>query len=133
MKKVLLLFLLFPCFVFAKDDIYIESINLYKNDNVEIVKDATVDGLNIDLSLKFYEVSSNIIYKIIIKNDTKEDYEIDDNSIEMSTDYMGYNLSCDNGNFVKHKSDKVCYIKITYKKLLVNHKLLIWIYLILKL
>ena len=73
MKKVLLMLLLMlPYFVFAKEDVYIESIELYKNDNVEIIKEATVDGLNIDLSLKFHEVSSNIIYKIVIKNDTNK-------------------------------------------------------------
>ena len=124
MKKLLLPILLFmmfiPIFVNAEtcdiDKITISSITVEdKSDNVEELDNATASGKNINLNLSMSEVGDNITYKIVIKNDSNEDYELDKNSLSLNSDYINYTYeSEDDSNVVKANSSKVVYLKVNY-------------------
>ena len=125
MKKfiipILLLLMFIPIYVSAEtcdnNKISISSISLKeKSDNVEELNEATTNGNNIILDLSMSEVGDNIKYKIAVKNDSNEDYELDKNSFNISSNYIDYILeSDDNSNIVKANSSKTLYLKLEYK------------------
>ena len=125
MKRLILLILILimflPIYVTAEtcdtDKISISSISLKeKSDNVEELNEATANGNNIILNLSMSEVGDNIKYKIAVKNDSNEDYELDNNSFNISSNYIDYILeSDDNSNIVKANSSKTVYLKVEYK------------------
>ena len=113
MKKVFLIImtiLLIPVLVNAEtcdnDKVYIDSISIDKNNNVEEIGQATANGKNINLTLGVSNVGDNIRYKIVVKNDSNEDYVVDKNSINISSKYMDYTIESDNSNVVKARSSK---------------------------
>ena len=124
MKKFILpilLFLMFiPLYVNAEtcdtDKITIENITIEsKSDNVEELDEATASGKNINLNLSMSEVGDNIEYKIVVKNDSNEDYELDKNSFNISSDYIKYTIeSEDDTSLFKANSSKVVYLKVNY-------------------
>ena len=124
-KKLILPFLLvlmlMPFMVNAEscnlDKISIDSIFLdEKSDNVEELEAASVNDKNINLNLSMLEVGDNIKYKIVVKNDSNEDYELDKNSFNVSSDYIDYTLEPnDDSNIVKANSSKIVYLKVEYK------------------
>ena len=125
MKKLILPILLFMMFIpfivnaetCDTDKISISSITVAeKSDNVEELDEATASGKNLNLNLSMSEVGDNIEYKIVVKNDSNEDYELDKNSFNISSDYIAYTLeSDDNSNIVKANSSKTVYLKVEYK------------------
>ena len=125
MKKLILPILLFmmfiPFYVNAEtcdtDKISISSITVEdKSDNVEELDEASSSGKNINLNLSMSKVGDNIEYKIVVKNDSNEDYEFDKNSFNISSDYIDYTIeSDDNSNIVKANSGKTVYLKVEYK------------------
>ena len=125
MKKLILPILLFmmfiPFYVNAEtcdtDKISISSITVEeKSDNVEELDNATASGKNINLNLSMSKVGDNIEYKIVVKNDSNEDYELDKNSLNISSDYIDYTIELeDNSNIVKANSSKTVYLKVEYK------------------
>lgn len=123
MKKYLLIFmalLFIPMFVYAEEcdpsKVYIESINLEKNNNVEEIVGAEANGKTISLNLSMSEVGNSVKYKIKLKNDSSDDYELDKNSVNISTDYVDYAIeSEDNSNVIKAKSTKTVYLNVQYK------------------
>ena len=125
MKKLILPIILFVVFIpfcvnaetCDTDKISISSITVEeKSDNVEEIDEASASGKNINLNLSMSEVGDNINYKIIVKNDSNEDYELDKNSFNISSDYIEYTIeSDDNSNIVKANSSKTVYLKVEYK------------------
>ncbi len=125
MKKLILpiiIFMMFiPFYVNAEtcntDKISISSITVEsKSDNTEEIEEASASGKNINLNLSMSEVGDDIEYKIIVKNNSNEDYELDKNSINISSDYIDYTLKLnDNSNIVKANSSKTVYLKVEYK------------------
>ena len=125
MKKLILPIILFvmfiPFYVNAEtcdtDKISISSITVEeKSDNVTEINEASASGKNINLNLSMSEVEDNINYKIVVKNDSNEDYELDKNSFNISSDYIDYTIeSEDNSNIVKANSSKTVYLKVEYK------------------
>ena len=94
MKKnnilLIILFCLFfiPYIVKAEtceiDKIKLDSITIdNKSDNITELDTATVSGKNINLNLSMSEVGDNITYKIIVKNDSDEDYELDNSNLNI--------------------------------------------------
>ena len=124
MKKFILpilLFLMFiPLYVNAEtcdtDKITIDNITIEnKSNNVEEIEEATANGKNINLNLSMSEVGDSIEYKFIVKNDSNEDYELDKNSFNLSSDYIEYTLDTeDDTNIVKANSSKVVSLKVNY-------------------
>ena len=125
MKRFILTVLLFimflPFYVNAKtcdtDKISISSITTEETTGgAEEISAATASGKKINLNLSMSEVGDNIEYKIVVKNDSNEDYKLDKNSFNISSDYIDYTLESDDGsNIVKANSSKTIYIKVKYK------------------
>ncbi len=125
MKKLLLPILLFmmfiPFYVNAEtcdtDKITISSITVEnKSDNVNELDKATANGKNINLNLSMSEVGDNIEYKILIKNDSNEDYELNKTNNNLNSDYINYSFETyDNSNIVKAHSSKNVTLRVEYK------------------
>ena len=91
MKKLLLILLtfLFIPNVYAANNVVIESVTLdSKSDNTEIVNEATYQNLSIKFDIKFNEVNDFAKYKIVINNQTNEDYEISE--VNPNSQYVTY-------------------------------------------
>ena len=127
MKKLLTIITLFmvliPSVIKAEtcdvDKISISSISVEeKSGNVTELKEASASGRSINLNLSMSDVGDNIKYKIIVKNDSNEDFELDKNGLIINSDYIDYSLeSSDNSsNIVKAKSTRVIFLKAEYKK-----------------
>lgn len=131
MKKIiftfLLLILFIPYYVNAEtcniDKISISSITIEnKTENVIEIKEATVVDKKIDLNISVSELGDNIKYRIVIKNDSNEDYELDNKSFNLNSKYIDYKLeSEDNSNIVKANSSKVVYLKVEYSNEVPNN------------
>ena len=116
MKKYLLfLLVLFPFSVFAKENVFIENVEVYENNHVEVVENATFSDLNINANLRFAKVGSYIIYKVDLKNNSLDSYEIDRNSFQGNSDSMEYSYNCGKNSIINPKSKVTCYVKITYQ------------------
>ncbi len=116
MKKFLLfLFLFIPFFVKAESKVYIESIELEENNDVEIVSSPRIEDMKVNLNLKFTYYDSSITYKLKIKNKTNEDYKLDDNIDYLSGDYIKYSFICDvENNVIPSYKDTTCLLTATY-------------------
>ena len=125
MKKFILTFLLLimfiPFFVNAEtcdtDKIVISSIAIdSKSDNVEEIDEATFSGKDLNLNLSMTSVGDYIKYKVVVKNDSNEDYQLDKNSFNVSSDYIVYTFESEDKSYVvKANSSKVVYLKVSYK------------------
>ena len=130
MKKYLLpiiLFLLFiPLVVKAKtcdtNKITIESISLEdKSEDVIIQSEATASGRNINVELTMSELGDYADYNLVVKNESNEDYELDESSFNISSEYINYSLSTeDNSNIVKANTSKTVTLRIEYKNIVPN-------------
>ena len=125
MKRVLQLIIIcilfIPLFVNAEtcdnDKVSISSITVEnKSGNMEEINEADVEGKDVNLNLNMSNVGDNIKYRIIIKNDSNDDYLLNKNSIKVSSNYIDYNIeSSDNNNVVKAKTAKAFYLNVLYK------------------
>ena len=94
MKKYILfiLLLIIPFFVYAEDsDIKIESISLDKvNGYAEQIKEPNIDDNQVNLGLKMNSLNDSITYKILINNNSEDDYVFDKDSL--SSEYLNYDI-----------------------------------------
>lgn len=111
--------MIIPIFVNAEtcntENISVESIEqLKKSDNIK--ENSSVIGKNVNINLSMLNVGDNIEYKIMVKNDSNEDYELNKNGFNMNSDYVDYNVEFeDDSNIVKANSIKAINLKIEYK------------------
>ena len=121
-KTLLIIFLLFvPLIVNAEDcdtdKVTIESIEKEEvvNNAVELTE-ATSDGKSINLNIGMSYVGDKITYKLTIKNDSNEDYELDQNSFNINSNYIDYKLNTNDNNYiVGANSTKTVYLTVNYK------------------
>ena len=124
----LLLFIFMPFIVNAEtcndSKISIKSISMEsKSDNVEELEPAKASGRSINLNIKMDQVKDNIVYKIIIKNDSNNNFTIDDNIFKLDSNYVSYTIkSKDNSNIVKAKSSKEASLRIEYSNKIPSNK-----------
>ena len=117
---ILITIFFIPLFVNANqcnmEDIDIKSIVLKdKSENVEELSDIFIDHHKINIDLKMYEVGDYVEYKIKVKNNSNENYYIDDNLLELDNKYLKYELSTDdNSNTIKVGKEKNVILKIVY-------------------
>ena len=128
MKKILLLItILFSFFmitnVYAKNDIFIDNIELLENSdtenntsNYEIRDDGT---LNFDLAFTYK--NSYLKYKITLKNSSDKDYEF--NLLDKNTDHFDYKYTYDD-NVIEANSTKDIELLVTYENVVENEELL---------
>ncbi len=125
MKKFLLLILLFivlmPFVANAEtcdlNKITIDSVTIKeKTDNVTEIEQPVIEGKKIKVNLKMKKVNDSIEYKMVVKNDSNEDFELDNNSFNVNSDYIEYNIKTDDDTLiVKAGKTKEIYLKIQYK------------------
>lgn len=116
---LLLVLLMFPMGVFAKKCdtslIKIEKVSISeKSDKVVEVKPPQFEDKKLTINVKFKEVGDSITYKLLIKNDSKEDFELGE-EIDKETDYIEYKVKSGSG-IIKAGKEKEFYVQITYKK-----------------
>ena len=120
LKTLLVLFLAFIFIpnVFAKENVSIESVTLdSKSNNTVIINEATYEGLSINFNIKFSEVKDYAKYKIVINNQSNEDYEITEGSNFNNSEYISYEYSYENNRKIVQKNSKTTiYITIKYNK-----------------
>lgn len=124
-KKIILPLILFlmimPFMVNAEtcdyDKISIDSITIKeKVGNATEIEQPVIEEKKIKVNLKMMEVNDSIEYKLVIKNDSNEDYELDKNSFDANSDYMEYTLKSNDENLVvKAGKTKEVYLKVQYK------------------
>ena len=124
MKKIFYLLivsiLFIPCVVNAAQcdtsKVYIDSISIDKETgNVVELEDATAKDKKVNLNLRMSTKDDEILYKVVLKNESNEDYEINKNSIKLNTDYLEYSLESDNNNIIKANSSRTIYLRVKYK------------------
>ncbi len=131
--KFLLIILLVPFIVLAEEcdlsKITITAMELSgREGEADEVDVPTFQDRNISLNLKLYEVGDSISYNMTIKNDSEEDYMLDEDAFKTDSEYIEYSLRTnDNSNVVKAGSTKELTLVVTYKKevdddLLTNNK-----------
>ena len=116
MKKVfryliLLIISLFAFNVYAAN-VEISSVEVFsKTDYIEELSSPSIDGTNIDFNLRFKDEEQKIVYKIVLKNNTKADLVLDssfDNNI------IKYNLLDFDDNTVKANDSRTIYLQLYY-------------------
>ena len=120
--KYFLILLLIPFVVNAEEcdisDITITSIEQSGIEgNTIVVNEPTISGNNIGFDLKMYDIGDSITYDLEIKNDSEEDYMIDEDTFKTDSSYIEYSLKTnDDSNVVKAQSVKGVTLVVTYKK-----------------
>ena len=124
--SIFIFFMFIPFIVNAKtcdtDKISIESVKIEeKTDGVEENKEASFNDKDVNLNLSLTKEGDSIKYKIIVKNNSKDDYLLDKNYLNINSEYIDYSLeSDDNSNIVKAESQKQMFLNIKYKKRIPN-------------
>ena len=98
--------------------VYIDSISIDKDKtkgNVIELENATAKDKKVNLNLRMATLDDEILYKVVLKNDSSEDYEINKNSISLNSDYLEYSLESDNNNIIKANSTRTIYLRVKYK------------------
>ena len=115
MKKIvfLLIILLFPAFVFAKEDVYIKNIELVEGNSTEI-EPISFEGLKIKSMIRFSIEGGTMKYVVTIQNDSNKDYEITSVQNQKNGKYVTYSVEFnqEEGNIVKAGKEKQAYITI---------------------
>ena len=125
MRNKLLLFillLLIPFYVYAEDscnpnNIIIESITQNnKTEDVYELSQPTIENNKIKLDLKMSSVGDNIEYKLIVKNTSEEEYNLNLDNLLSNTDYISYSFSNnEDSNIIEPNSTKEIILKVEYK------------------
>ena len=128
--RFLLILLLIPFIVLAEEcdtsKITITSMEQSNIEgNTEELSTPTYKDRNIKLNLKMYDVGDFITYDMTIKNESDEDYMINEDTFKTDSDYIEYSLKTnDNSNVVKAQSTKAVSLIVTYKKEVEEDKLI---------
>ena len=101
MKRYLFLLLLIimfiPCIVNAEEcdtsKVNISAISLAESNNTDEIEEATAEGKNINLNLGMSNVGDSIRYRIIITNDSNDDYLLDKNSVKVMNAFVKHKVS----------------------------------------
>ncbi len=121
MKKLLFILfsLLFIPVVFAKENVSIEKIELVsKDDNVLVNSEPTFSGLEMNYDIAFKKVGDSIKYKVLIKNDTSNDYKISSETSFSKSNYLKYEYEV--SDILKANSSIEVLVTITYNKEIVD-------------
>ncbi len=114
---IIVLSFVFVSNVYAKDKVEIKSIELdSKSPSTRILNDVTTDGLEISFDLGFVNVDDYAKYKIVLKNNTNEEYTIAEDIAFEESDYIGYTYEI-NGKLLPNDEQTV-YLNIYYKNLI---------------
>lgn len=121
-KKILLLLLtlFIPFVVYAEtcnnDKISITSITMENiTGSASELDTSIINDKSINVNLGLYNVGDSIRYKMVIKNDSNEDYELDQTSLVLNTDYVNYSFEpVGDSKLIKAGSSKEVYLLVSY-------------------
>lgn len=123
MKKNILLIVLgliiIPLGVLAKDNnsIQIETISINKkNGSVEEVSKPLINNQKLSFNLIMYNVGDYVEYNVRLKNNSKENYYINEDTIVEKSNNIKYKIDYDDTNILKPNNSKTIRIKIIYNK-----------------
>lgn len=112
--SLILLIIMVPV-VFAKDNVFIEKIELVsKSDNTIINNKPSFSGIEMNYDISFKQVNDNVKYKITIKNNTNKDYKIANDTSFSESNYIKYDYEV--GDILKANKTIDVYLTITYNK-----------------
>ena len=123
MRKLIFVLLLFliPTVVLAANtcnpnDLSIETVTLSKTvGNAEEVTAASVDNQKINLDVKLNDPNDYMEYKIIVKNNSTEDYYIKDEDIA-DNQFLKYEFVHENNEYlIEPNSEKEITLRVSYK------------------
>ena len=101
--------------VYAKDSVYIKSITLDSSSkNTSINSKPTFSGLNMKFDLGFKKVGDFAKYKVVIRNDSKNEYMISEDTSFNPSKYIKYTYEVENK--LKPKSESIVYVTVKYNK-----------------
>ncbi len=119
-KKIMLLLLLIlviPISAKAEGDVKITNIQLLdKAENTKILEEPTYSLRKANFNIKFSEVGDYAKYKITVKNESNEDYEISNETKFLDNEYIKYEFSYDGSNILKVGETKDLQLIFTYNK-----------------
>ena len=120
-RLLLLMILLLPVMVFAKDEcdnskIQIKSIEVSdKSILVEELSPPTTDGLKLGIDVSLSKPGDSITYKLEVENKSNSDYSIKNEDIVNNSEYINYEVTySDDSNVIKGKSSKDVYLRVSY-------------------
>ncbi len=117
---VLILFMI-PFVVMAEEcsnsSIKLKSVTIEnKSDSVTELEELSFDENTINLHLKMKEVEDSIKYKIVLDNESEEDFFVDRSSINIDSDYIDYTVETEDESNVVHKGEtKTVYLTVEYQ------------------
>ena len=123
MFLIILLCLLFLPFIVNAEECDITKITITSMEqkgiegNTKEVEEPTFNDRSINFNLKMFEVGDAITYDMTIKNDSDEDYMIDEDTFKTDSEYIVYTLKTNDGdNVVKARGSKNVTLIVEYKK-----------------
>ena len=123
-KILFIIVLLIPLSVFANSNIIIKEVEeIEKSPNTIELDKAQINGDNIKISVKFFDVNDYIKYKLILNNASDKSFKIRDGKSNISSEYITYEVIIDdNNNTINKNESKEVYLIIRYNKKLENKK-----------
>lgn len=117
--KIILTFIiistLFITKINAEETITIESIELdYITANAIEKSSPVIDGLSINLDVQFREVNNYIKYKLLIKNNTNEEYELKEDTSFLNNENITYKYYKEGK--IKPNSENIIYLVVSYNQ-----------------
>ena len=119
-KIIMLLLVLFMPFIVNAETcdtskVTISSIKLdNKTGGVTQLGEPTASGKNVNLNLAMTNEGDNAIYQIVVRNDSNDDYELDSNSLGLSSDYITYTLDAGTDPIIKANSTRTVNLRVNY-------------------
>ncbi len=93
--------------------VLIKKIELIERTGMAVINSpATIDGLNINVDVKFKDVNDKVVYKALVKNNTENDYYLTKGNINNTDEYIKYEFDYDEDNDVI-KAGETRYVTIT--------------------
>ena len=99
------------------DKLLIESIEIESksNDAFEI-SEATANDKTINLNMNMNEVGDSVKYKLIIGNNSDQEYDLDNAIIKSSSECIEYSIETkSSSNVIEANSSQIVYLKVKYK------------------
>ena len=101
--------------VYAKESIEIKSIELEeKSNNTTILSNPTFNGLDMNFNIAFKAKDDYAKYKVIIKNNTDNIYQISEETSFNDSEYIKYIYEVESE--LKAQDEAIIHVTITYEK-----------------
>ncbi len=118
MKKILsFIFLLFIPFV-VNAEVKITSAEVVdQTKDLDVEKNPDFKGLKLDIDIKFANKDEFVKYKLVLKNDTKKDYEVEVGETFGEGEYIKYLAEyAGNNSVLKAGEEKEIFVTVSYDK-----------------